>query len=811
MRLPAFAMRSRIVLLLLGFGLAPAILLGAAFLAERGELRRSAMDRLADAAASLGETIDRNLFERYGDVQAFGLNTVAHDPGNWRRPGAANPLVRAIDEYVALYGVYKLAVLVDPAGEVLAVNSRDAAGKPIPTEALYARSFAAAPWLGRAVRGEFLVGPEGLTGTVVEPPSRAAEVAEAFPGEDGYSIVFAAPVKDQAGRLLGVWANFADFGLVEQIVADFHARLARSGMPGAELTVLDAAGLVLVDHDPVARPGPYRRDFAVIGSLNLAERGVAAAAAALRGESGAMIARHARKGIDQAAGHARSPGAMGFAGLGWSSLVRVPTTEAFAVLDRVVARGLLLLSIALALILPLGLWIGAGFARPVTALAVAMRRLAAGEAVPDIPGAARRDEIGRMAAAVAVFRDGLAEAAALRARQDAEREAAEAAKRQALLGMADRVEDAATAAVTRIGTRAEAMAADADGMAQTAETVAASSAQVATAADQALQNAETVAAATEQLSASVREISAQVAAASATTRQAAEQGLASQAVIRSLSDSAARVGAVVRLIAEIAGRTNLLALNATIEAARAGEAGKGFAVVAGEVKQLAAQTAQATDEIGRLVAGIDTATANAVAAVRDIAAAVGRIDQTSAAIATAVEEQSAATQEIARTVAETTAAAREVSVRIAEVSAATAEAGSRAADVRSGAAEAREAIAELRGQLVRVVRSATPEVDRRAAPRVALPRQVRLELADGRPVEARLVDISVGGARIMATAPLPPAAHGSLRVPGIGQPLPFTVLSDDPRDGQRLRFAPDAAASAALERALEEQARAPAA
>ncbi|MFZ4410243.1 MAG: methyl-accepting chemotaxis protein, partial [Paracraurococcus sp.] len=777
MRISRLAIRSRIVLLLFAFGLAPAFLLGVAFLSERDELRRNAMDRLADAAASLTDTIDRNLFERYGDVQAFGLNTVAHDARNWRRPGADNPLVRAIDEYVALYGVYKLSVLVDPKGAVLAVNSHDAAGKPIRTESLYARSFAEAPWLGRAVRGEFLVGPEGLTGTVVESPARSAVVAEAFPGEDGYSIVFAAPVKDQAGGLIGVWANFADFGLVEQIVADFHARLAASGMPGAELTVLDPRGTVIVDYDPAARPGPYRRDFGVIGALNLAERGVAAAVAAVAGERGAIVARHARKGIDQAAGYARSHGAMGFPGLRWSALVRVPVTEAFAVLDRILGRGMLLLGFALGLILPLGFWIGAGFARPVTALAGAMRRLAAGEAVERVPGAGRHDEIGRMAAAVMVFRDGIREAAALRTRQEAEREAAEAAKRQALLDMADRVEAAASAAVASIGTRAEAMAADADGMAHTAETVATSSAQVAAAAEQALRNAETVAAATEQLSASVREISSQVASASTTTRQAAEQGQASQAVIQGLSDSAARVGEVVRMIADIAGKTNLLALNATIEAARAGEAGKGFAVVAGEVKKLAAQTAQATDEIGRLVTAIGGATSDAVATVRNIAAAVEQIDHTSAAIATAVEQQAAATQEIARTVADTTVAAREVADRIAEVSTATAEAGSRAVDVRGGAAEARAAIAELRGTLVQVVRGATPEVDRRSAPRIALPRQIRLDLPGDSGRAARLVDISAGGARIVPAAPLPPGACGTLLVAEIAQPLPFTVLA----------------------------------
>lgn len=710
-------MRSSIVLLLLAFGLAPALLLGAVFMLERDSLRASAMSRLADAAATLNDTIDRNLFERYGDVQAFGLNTAAHEPRNWRRPGAGNPLVQAMDQYVAAYGVYKLTLLVDPTGAVLAVNSRDATGKEIATSGLYGQSFAGAPWLGRALRGEFLTGPEGLTGTAVEPPARSDVVAAAFPGEDGYSMVFAAPVADQTGKPIGVWANFTDFGMVEQIVADFHGRLAASGMPGAEVTVIDPAGVIIVDYDPMARPGPYGRDFAVIGQFNLVQRGVAAASAAVRGEAGSMVATHARKGIDQAAGYARSHGAMGFAGLGWSALVRVPVAEAFAVLNRIERHGLGLLGLTVAVTLALGLWIGGGIARPIGALATAMRRLAAGEALPVVPGEGRGDEIGGMAAALAVFRNGMAEASALRDRQEADRQRGEEAKRAALQNLADRVEAEAGTAVQRIGERANLMASDADAMTHMVEKMAANSASVAAAAKQALDNAQSVAAATEQLSASVREISAQVTAASATTRLAAERGQASEQVIRGLSDGTARVGQVVKLIADIAGRTNLLALNATIEAARAGESGKGFAVVASEVKQLAKQTAQATEDIARQMADITTATASAVATVRDMASAVGAIDMTSTAIAAAVEQQAAATQDIVRTVAHTAAAAREVADRIGEASAATAEAGSRAAGVRGGAIEARLAIEELQEVLVRVVRTAAPEGERRTASR----------------------------------------------------------------------------------------------
>lgn len=55
----------------------------------------------------------------------------------------------------------------------------------------------------------------------------------------------------------------------------------------------------------------------------------------------------------------------------------------------------------------------------------------------------------------------------------------------------------------------------------------------------------------------------------------------------------------------IAGKTRYLALNATIEAERAGEAGRGFGVVAGEVKGLAASSAESAARIANLIGDMD--------------------------------------------------------------------------------------------------------------------------------------------------------------------------------------------------------------
>ncbi|WP_296080943.1 methyl-accepting chemotaxis protein [uncultured Agrobacterium sp.] len=120
-----------------------------------------------------------------------------------------------------------------------------------------------------------------------------------------------------------------------------------------------------------------------------------------------------------------------------------------------------------------------------------------------------------------------------------------------------------------------------------------------------------------------------------------------------IETASGEIGSIIGVIEGIAFQTNLLALNAGVEAARAGDAGKGFAVVAQEVRDLAQRAAAAAKEIKQLVARSSQEVAGGVDLVQstgsvlaEIQAVVSRIDLNIDAIATAAREQSVGLAEI---------------------------------------------------------------------------------------------------------------------------------------------------------------------
>ncbi|NEU12592.1 methyl-accepting chemotaxis protein [Methylobacterium sp. BTF04] len=341
----------------------------------------------------------------------------------------------------------------------------------------------------------------------------------------------------------------------------------------------------------------------------------------------------------------------------------------------------LILSILLATIIIRGISGSIGsVVRPMTALA-------RGDLAVAIPHQGSGTEIGRIADAVQVFKDGLLRMKALEEETVLARAGAEAQRRQAMRDMADGFERAVGGIVGSVGSAATELQATAQAMTATASQTASQSVSVAAAAEEAASNVETVAAAAEELGSSVQEIGRQVQGSASLAEAAVAEAGATAVLVQELSGATSRIGDVVKLISDIAGQTNLLALNATIEAARAGEAGRGFAVVAAEVKQLANQTARATDEIGTQIARIQGATGQSVRAIEAIRGRIGEISTVATSIAAAVEEQGAATQEIVRNVSQAAAGTGEVTQNIAGVAGAAEETGAAAAQVLASASE----------------------------------------------------------------------------------------------------------------------------
>ncbi len=435
-------------------------------------------------------------------------------------------------------------------------------------------------------------------------------------------------------------------------------------------------------------------------------------------------------------------------------------------------------SSAIAIGLVLAIVIGRGIARPIVSLTDAMHRLADGDLDVAIPNATRRDELGEMARAVAVFKDNAGAMRRLRTEQIEAQHSAEAAKRTALTKMAETVESETGKALEQIRSRTVAMTATADEMSAWGGRSGSAAETAAGAAAQALANLQTVASAAEQLTVSIREIGGQVSQSSRVVARAVIAGGETRTTIESLNREVERIGMVADVIGEIAARTNLLALNATIEAARAGDAGKGFAVVAAEVKQLATQTARSTREIGQHISQVRAATNESVAAVARIEQTITDIDAIAGSIAAAVEQQGAATAEIARNVTETAGAANEMTARTAEVSSEANDTGRHAIDVRENATELNDAVEQLRHAVIRVVRTSTAEVDRRANPRYVVELPCRLAIG-GQTYAAVVADLSDTGAHVRGPFASEVGQTGTLEIAAVGFPLPFVVKASE--------------------------------
>lgn len=627
-------------------------------LKENEKASGTALSMLADSTLDI---LYRSLFERYGDVQAFAMNPTAI------AMNAADLKVVA-NAYTDLYDCYDLMIVTDTEGNIVATNTSDFAGKPLPAaQEMVGKSLAAEKWFAAALSAG--VGTTHYSDVEVNPV-----IAKAC-GTTGEVLRFSAPIR-RDGKVVGLWTNYASWQRIVKNSSEQATLTLKDD--GILLTLLDKEGRVLIDgNDPT---GAMKLD------TNLATLGVEAAKQAISRNvasnvesNGASIRNYTREinkrsKEPQVNGWAWRKESLGFPGYGWSVLMRQDQSIALAGLNQLFLVEGIASAVAVLVAALLGAWLARSIVRPINAVKQAMEAVAQGDLTRQVDMIGGQ-EVGQLANAT----------------------------NHTIANLRTLVSRIAESSTT-LSAAAEELSATATQLVATSTQTGSQANTLSSAAQAVSSNISSVAAGSEELSASVKEVAGNMTATARVANEAAQQTKQSDSLIAKLGATSLKVGEVVNTISAIAEQTNLLALNATIEAARAGESGRGFAVVASEVKNLAQQTATATGDIRQKITSIQADVQGVTQALAAISQTVTSLDSSQQSISAAVEEQSATTSEMTRTLAQASQGSGEIATQVSGLAEASRAVAQGADDTQRAATQLSQLAVDLK-KLVATMRT----------------------------------------------------------------------------------------------------------
>ena len=253
---------------------------------------------------SVLDKIDRNYYERFGDVQAFSVNKLVVN--RLKGDSTVNAdLQTFVNTMVQYYVLYDLMMICDINGNVIKVNDVDKTNTKINSQALIGKSFASSDWFTTCTSAQ---GPEG--GAWYSDFSVNDDVKQIY-NSSGTGMGFAAPIKDENGTVIGVWYNFASWKEVTEGIRQMAEAELQQTTPNSYVVITQKQGSVIDANDNNLVAGNVTLDSVITESDN----------------SKIKFNDSEIKFSDMVTGWGHSKGAYTYKGCNWNAITIIPKSK----------------------------------------------------------------------------------------------------------------------------------------------------------------------------------------------------------------------------------------------------------------------------------------------------------------------------------------------------------------------------------------------------------------------------------------------------------------------------------------------------
>ena len=180
------------------------------------------------------DKIERNFYERFGDVRAFAADLTAKTA---LTEGNTSPVTNFMNKMMNYYVIYEIMLLADAQGKIVAINTKDRYANEVSNSKYIGINVSNQAWFINAIKASM---DEAYYSDVVDKFMIDHDESDQKKG-----MIFSAPVYGDSGNVLGVWYNFASW--IEtggKIIQEAELDLS-TDYPNSEIVLFDRYGKVI--------------------------------------------------------------------------------------------------------------------------------------------------------------------------------------------------------------------------------------------------------------------------------------------------------------------------------------------------------------------------------------------------------------------------------------------------------------------------------------------------------------------------------------------------------------------------------------